>query len=88
MAQATVSQEEFGAIKENVRHNEKAIDELKADLRAFRSETQAEFKDVRDELKALSDKVDDLAQRFDGLGWKALLGIVVIVAANVALKYL
>ncbi|PZD72643.1 hypothetical protein C1752_03479 [Acaryochloris thomasi RCC1774] len=88
MPQATVSQEEFGAIRENVRHNEKAIDEVKVDLKAFRAETQAEFKDVREELKSLSDKVDALAQRFDGLGWKALLGIVIIVAANVALKYL
>lgn len=78
MTQATSEQfEDLGAIKENVRHNEKAIDEIKIEL-----------KDIRHDLKALGEKVDGLSRRFDSLGWKALLGIFVIVAANVILKFL
>ena len=37
--QADASQfEDLGAIKENVRHNEKAIDRLEADVKALRQE--------------------------------------------------
>ena len=64
MTQATPSQfEELGSIKENVRHNEKAIDRIEA------------------KLQSLEDKLN-------GLAWKGLLGILILLAANIALKYL
>jgi uncharacterized protein YlaN (UPF0358 family) len=62
--------EEFGAIKENVRHNEKAIDRLEQDV-----------KEIRVDIKALSEKLTSFQLQFYG-------GVLIILAANIALKYL
>ncbi len=47
---------EFATIKENVRHNEKAIDKLDKDLREFRTE-------IKEDLKQSTNKLDSELKR-------------------------
>lgn len=43
----TNSETEVATIKENVRHNEKAIDKLDRDLKEFRAEIKEDIKSVK-----------------------------------------
>lgn len=104
MTQPTPQQfEDLGAIKENVRFNEKAIDELKHDMRGIRADIKALdakleakinalSKDMDSKINALSKDMDSkitaLSEQYQSLGWKGLVGIVIIVLANVILKYI
>ena len=48
MTQATSTQfEELGAIKDNVRHNEKTIDEIKVELKDIRGDIKEIRSDIR-----------------------------------------
>lgn len=95
MTQASINPaDELARTQENVRHNEKAIDRLDLELKAFRTEVQADFKDVRAEFKDVRSEIKDvrtevkaLSDKLDGFAWKGLLGIIIIVAANIALKF-
>ncbi|MGF1600963.1 MAG: hypothetical protein ACFCU8_02905 [Thermosynechococcaceae cyanobacterium] len=96
MTQASINPaDELARTQENVRHNEKAIDRLDLELKAFRTEIQADFKDVRADFKDVRAEIKDvrvevkaLSDKLDGFAWKGLVGIVIIVAANIVLKYL
>ncbi len=51
---------EVATIKENVRHNEKAIDKLDGDLKAFRAEIAEFRKEIKEELGAVKKNTDNL----------------------------
>ena len=80
MTQATPDQfESLGSVKENVRHNDKAIDELRSDFKVFQIEVRKDFSDMRAEIKGLSDKLNSFQLQFYG-------GVLVLPVANILIE--
>ncbi|WP_299405416.1 hypothetical protein [Acaryochloris sp. IP29b_bin.148] len=76
---------EVSALKESVRHNEKGIDRV--ERRVDKLET--ELKDFRAEVSAKFDKVDAKSNDLEsGFQTRLIIGVAVIVIANVVIKYL
>ena len=65
---------EVATIKENVRHNEKAVDKLDVDLKAFRDEISEFRKEIKQEIASVKKNTDNLL-------WKliaTLIGSVIL----------
>lgn len=78
------SDPEVAALKESVRHNEKSIDRIEAELKDFRTETKAEFTVIRSEINQLKVSIDKVSSNI----WKQIVGsAIAIILANVILKY-
>lgn len=76
---------EVSALKESVRHNEKGIDRV--ERRVDKLET--ELKDFRAEVSTKFDKVDTKFKDLEsGFQTRLIIGVAVIVIANVIIKYL
>ncbi|MGR3279674.1 hypothetical protein HRE53_30220 (plasmid) [Acaryochloris sp. 'Moss Beach'] len=63
MPQQQVS--EVDVLRETVRHNEKGIDALTADLKEFRKEVNGKFERVDSKFDAISDKFDAMNNKIE-----------------------
>ena len=70
---------EVATIKENVRHNEKTIDKLDSDLKAFRAEIGEFRKEIKQEIASVRKNTDNLL-------WKLIATLVGSVILNVLLN--
>ena len=67
---------EVATIKENVRHNEKAIDKLDTDLKAFRTEISEFRQEIKQEIASVRKNTDNLL-------WKLIATLVASVILDV-----
>lgn len=72
---------EVATIKENVRHNEKAVDKLDADLKAFRDEISEFRKEIKQEIASVKKNTDNLL-------WKLIATLIGSVILDVLVNKL
>ncbi len=74
---------EVAIIKENVRHNEKTIDKLDADLKAFRTEIGEFRKEIKQDVASVRQEIVSVRKNTDNLLWKLIATLVGSVILDV-----
>lgn len=81
MPQSQVSQ--VDVLRETVRHNEKGIDALTADLKEFRKEVNGKFERIDSKLETFNNKFEAINNKFVTL--YAMIIVSILVPIGIAI---